>query len=149
MLERFGKFAATIVLARRPREEGVRTEGRGDSSPSDDWRKRGLPPFPLQFRFPWGGGLQGQRGDRLAHVMEQGASATCGPGDCPSGFRTAAEDAIGAAFAGGPVALAYSRFDERTRASAHQDYLTSIEGWRRGSEYDWPGEFVIAHGTRE
>lgn len=89
-------------------------------------------------------------GDRLAHVMEQG-----GLGDVRAERLSvrlpyaSAEDAIGAAFAGGPVALAYSRFDERTRASAHQDYLTSIEGWRRGSEYDLPGEFVIAHGTRE
>jgi ubiquinone/menaquinone biosynthesis C-methylase UbiE len=58
-----------------------------------------------------------------------------------------AEEACGAAFAGGPVALAYSRFDERTRAAAHAEYLASIEPWRRGAAYDVPGEFVVCHGT--
>ena len=37
-----------------------------------------------------------------------------------------AEDAIGAAFAGGPVAMAYSRFDDQTRDDAHGEYLDSI-----------------------
>ena len=32
-----------------------------------------------------------------------------------------AEDACGAAFAGGPVALAYSRFDGATRSEAHAE----------------------------
>ncbi|MGE0440168.1 MAG: class I SAM-dependent methyltransferase [Gemmatimonadales bacterium] len=57
-----------------------------------------------------------------------------------------AEDACGAAFAGGPVALAYSRFDETTRAAAHRDYLDSIAEYRRGTGYDIPGEFVIVAG---
>ena len=42
-----------------------------------------------------------------------------------------AEDACGAAFAGGPVALAYSRFDGATRSEAHAEYLTSIEPFGR------------------
>lgn len=88
-------------------------------------------------------------GDRLAHTMEQ------------AGFRDvraerlnvtleyeSADEAIGAAFVGGPVALAYSRFDESTRASAHMDYLASIERWRRGAAYELPGEFVVARGVR-
>jgi hypothetical protein len=54
-----------------------------------------------------------------------------------------ADDAIGAAFAGGPVAMAYSRFDEATRASAHAEYLDSIAAFRRGDGYDIPGEFVV------
>ncbi len=58
------------------------------------------------------------------------------------------EDAIGAAFVGGPVALAYSRFDEETRAGAHADYVRSIEPYRRGTRYEIPGEFVIAGGTK-
>jgi ubiquinone/menaquinone biosynthesis C-methylase UbiE len=57
-----------------------------------------------------------------------------------------AEDAIGAAFAGGPVALAYSRFDESTRESAHAEYLDSIERFRSGSGFRIPGEFVICRG---
>jgi SAM-dependent methyltransferase len=59
-----------------------------------------------------------------------------------------ADDACGAAFAGGPVALAYSRFDEGTRASAHAEYLESIDGWRRGAGYEVPGEFVVARGWK-
>ena len=59
-----------------------------------------------------------------------------------------AEDACGAAFAGGPVALAYSRFDTATRESAHAEYLASIEPWRSGSGYDVPGEFVVVRGLR-
>ncbi len=56
--------------------------------------------------------------------------------------------ALGAAFLGGPVALAYSRFDDATKASAHDDYLASIAPYREGSGYRVPGEFVIAAGRR-
>ncbi len=54
-----------------------------------------------------------------------------------------AEDACGAAFAGGPVALAYSRFDEKTREEAHAEYLTSIRPYLKDGVYDIPGEFVV------
>lgn len=59
-----------------------------------------------------------------------------------------ADDACGAAFAGGPVALAYARFDETTRAEVHAEYLTSIAAWRQGDGYEIPGEFVVASGVR-
>jgi ubiquinone/menaquinone biosynthesis C-methylase UbiE len=59
-----------------------------------------------------------------------------------------ADEACGAAFAGGPVALAYSRFDAATRELAHAAYLDSIAPWRRGDGYEVPGEFVIAGGVR-
>lgn len=59
------------------------------------------------------------------------------------------EDACGAAFAGGPVALAYSRFDDKTRDEAHRDYLDSIEPFRNGNGYEIPGEFVVAIGRKE
>jgi hypothetical protein len=49
---------------------------------------------------------------------------------------------------GGPVALAYSRFDDATREEAHAEYLTSIEPYRNGKRYEIPGEFVIARGER-
>jgi len=55
-----------------------------------------------------------------------------------------AESALGAAFAGGPVALAYSKFDETTRDQAHTEYLESIEAYRDGDGYVIPGEFVVA-----
>jgi SAM-dependent methyltransferase len=58
------------------------------------------------------------------------------------------EAAIGAAFAGGPVALAYSRFDDRMREEAHAEYLASIEEWRAGDGYAIPGEFVVASGVK-
>lgn len=59
-----------------------------------------------------------------------------------------AEDAAGAAFDGGPVALAVSRFDESTRAAAQAEYLASIEAWRSGDAYDVPGEFVVTSARR-
>ena len=59
-----------------------------------------------------------------------------------------ADEALAAAFAGGPVALAYSRFDEPTRASAHGDYLASIAPFADGGGYLIPGEFVVARGRR-
>ena len=55
-------------------------------------------------------------------------------------------DAIGAAFVGGPVAMAYSRFDERTREEAHAEYLESIKRFARGAGYAIPAEFVVARG---
>lgn len=54
-----------------------------------------------------------------------------------------AEDALGAAFAGGPVALAYSRFDDQTKSEAHAEYLESIRNFQVGDEYRIPGEFVV------
>lgn len=58
------------------------------------------------------------------------------------------EQALGAAFRGGPVALAHSRFDEATRQSAYTDYLDSIAGFANGVGYRIPGEFVIASARR-
>lgn len=59
-----------------------------------------------------------------------------------------AREAVAAAFAGGPVALAYSRFDDLARMEAHAEYLASIEPYRRGRGYDLPGEFVVARGLK-
>lgn len=56
--------------------------------------------------------------------------------------------AADAAFVGGPVALAYSRFDEPTRASARADYLASIAQYHDGRHYRIPGEFVVARADR-
>jgi ubiquinone/menaquinone biosynthesis C-methylase UbiE len=57
-----------------------------------------------------------------------------------------ADEAIGASFAGGPVALAYSHFDASARESAHAEYLESIAPWREGAGYRVPGEFVVVRG---
>jgi ubiquinone/menaquinone biosynthesis C-methylase UbiE len=59
-----------------------------------------------------------------------------------------AEAALGAAFAGGPVALAYARFDDATREAAHAEYLDSIAAYRDGEGYRIPGEFVVTVGQR-
>lgn len=59
-----------------------------------------------------------------------------------------ADEAADAAFAGGPVAMAYSRFDEDTRRSARADYIASIAPYRIGHGYAIPGEFVVARGER-
>jgi ubiquinone/menaquinone biosynthesis C-methylase UbiE len=59
-----------------------------------------------------------------------------------------ADDAVGAAFAGGPVALAHSRFEDHVREQAHAEYLASIDPFRNGSVYGIPGEFVVTFGRR-
>ena len=56
--------------------------------------------------------------------------------------------ACDAAFLSGPVALAYSRFDEATRLSVRAEYLASLEPWRDGERFEIPGTFVIAFGQR-
>ena len=60
-----------------------------------------------------------------------------------------AEAALTAAFAGGPVALAYSRFDDQTRNEAHAEYLDSIAAFRNSDgRYGIPGEFVVVAGVK-
>jgi len=58
------------------------------------------------------------------------------------------EEALGAAFDGGPVALAASRFSTDDRAAAHAAYLSSIAAYADGSGYRVPGEFVVGSGQR-
>lgn len=58
------------------------------------------------------------------------------------------EEACEAAFAGGPVAMAYSRFDAPTRAAAHAEYLASIATYRANGVYEIPGEFVVTRGHK-
>jgi ubiquinone/menaquinone biosynthesis C-methylase UbiE len=55
-----------------------------------------------------------------------------------------ADDALAAAFRGGPVALAYGRFDDATKEAVHAEYLGSIAAYRTGDGYRIPGEFVVA-----
>jgi ubiquinone/menaquinone biosynthesis C-methylase UbiE len=59
-----------------------------------------------------------------------------------------ADDALGAAFVGGPVAMAYSHFSQQTRLEAHTEYLESIAPFKKGGSYEIPGEFVVARGVR-
>ena len=57
-------------------------------------------------------------------------------------------DVLSAAFEGGPVAMAYGRFDDATRAEAHRDYLETIADFRDGDGYRIPGEFVVVRGEK-
>lgn len=59
-----------------------------------------------------------------------------------------AADALTAAFEGGPVAMAYDRFDPPTREAAHREYLETISDFRVGDGYRIPGEFVVVRGVR-
>jgi ubiquinone/menaquinone biosynthesis C-methylase UbiE len=59
-----------------------------------------------------------------------------------------AEQACGAAFAGGPVALAYNKFSNEEKEEAHKEYLLSIDQYKRGEGYEVPGEFVLALGFK-
>lgn len=58
------------------------------------------------------------------------------------------QQACDAALLGGPVALAYSRFDEPTRAQVCADYLAALEPYRAGGGYRVPAEFVVGRGVR-
>jgi ubiquinone/menaquinone biosynthesis C-methylase UbiE len=59
-----------------------------------------------------------------------------------------AEEALGAAFAGGPVALAYHKFSDAVKEEVHRDYLASISAYKKGEGYEIPGEFVVAKAIR-
>lgn len=54
-----------------------------------------------------------------------------------------------AAFDGGAVALAYQKFDEQTKEDVHNEYLASIEPYRKNESYQIPGEFVVVKGMKE
>ena len=60
-----------------------------------------------------------------------------------------AEEACGAAFAGGPVALAYFKFDDSVKEQVHTEYLDSIKQHSQSNGYEVPGEFVITIGFRK
>jgi len=59
------------------------------------------------------------------------------------------EEACDAAFVGGPVALAWSRFDPVTRGRVRAKYLAAISSWRQpDGGYRIPGEFVVVVAAR-
>ena len=53
-----------------------------------------------------------------------------------------------AALAGGPVALAWSRFDAATRARVRTRYLDAVAPWREGAAYRLPAQFVLVAAQR-
>jgi hypothetical protein len=58
------------------------------------------------------------------------------------------DEACGAAFEGGPVALPYNKFSEQIKREVHTEYLDSIKPFKHGSRYAVPGEFVVAVGYK-
>ncbi len=86
-------------------------------------------------------------GDALRITMEQAGFGSVQVDRIATELEyDSADDACGAVFAGGPVALAYSRFDDTITAEVHREYLDSISQWKHGQGYRVPGEFVIAQG---
>lgn len=53
-----------------------------------------------------------------------------------------------AAFAGGPVALAWSRFNSTMRERVQSRYLEAMEPWRNGASYRVPAEYLILVAQR-
>ena len=58
------------------------------------------------------------------------------------------EEACDASFLGGPVSMAYSRFDDETKKEARIEYVKSIEKYKTAEGYEIPGEFVICSGIK-
>jgi ubiquinone/menaquinone biosynthesis C-methylase UbiE len=97
---------------------------------------------PLFFRF-------GQ-GDALAQLCLQENFALVESRRIDTKLNYSDLDAAcAAAFIGGPVALAWSRFDEPTRARVCARYKEAIEPWRNHHTYQIPGEFVIVSTIAE
>ncbi len=53
-----------------------------------------------------------------------------------------ADEACDAMFIAGPAALAWSRFDDATRARVRARYLGAIDAWRGEAGYELPAKFV-------
>jgi ubiquinone/menaquinone biosynthesis C-methylase UbiE len=63
--------------------------------------------------------------------------------------HASADEACNAAFVGGPVALAWSRFDAATRSRVRARYVQAIAPWRQADGgYRLPSEFVIVSAVR-
>ena len=58
------------------------------------------------------------------------------------------EEACGAAFLGGPVALAYSKFSDDVKKEVNKEYIESIKSFKKTDGYHVPGEFVVAIGFK-
>lgn len=88
-------------------------------------------------------------GDAMEAAMEEAGFEDLGAERIDTVLEYDSEDeALGAAFLGGPVAMAYSRFDDDTKAEVHAEYLESIAPHRDGAGYRIPGEFVVVRGVK-
>jgi ubiquinone/menaquinone biosynthesis C-methylase UbiE len=88
-------------------------------------------------------------GDRLASLFRRAGLTEVATETVDARLEwRSADEACGAAFVGGPAALAHSRFDLPTRLAAYREYLESIDEWRTGAGYAVPGEFVVVSGRK-
>ena len=89
------------------------------------------------------------KGDALAEACAQAGFTSIAVHRLQTTLQHANEDeACRAAFVGGPVAMAWNRFSDATRAAARSRYLEGIAEWRQADgRYAMPGEFVIAIAT--
>jgi SAM-dependent methyltransferase len=96
---------------------------------------------PLFFRL-------GQ-GDALARLCsEAGATGLQTERIGTTLHYASGDEACRAAFAGGPVALAWSRFGDEARERACARYLDALAPWRSGAGYAVPAEFVLVSGRK-
>lgn len=96
---------------------------------------------PMFFRLGGGDTLRSAlAGAGLQRVHTERVSTTIDYAD--------ATTACDAAFEGGPVALAYGRFDAATRTSVRAEYVASLQRWARADGFAVPGEFVLGMGER-
>jgi hypothetical protein len=58
------------------------------------------------------------------------------------------DEACGAAFLGGPVALAYSKFSDDVKKEVFKEYIDSLKSFKETDGYHVPGEFVVAIGFK-
>ena len=91
---------------------------------------------PLFFRL-------GQRGTLARACVDAGFESVRAQRITTTLGYASADEACEAAFVGGPVALAWSRFDAAVRERVQQRYIDSIAPWRDGAAYRVPGEFVV------
>jgi ubiquinone/menaquinone biosynthesis C-methylase UbiE len=88
-------------------------------------------------------------GRALAWQMENAGFTSVSDERLSTELPYADEDAAAdAAFVGGPVALAYSRFEEDVRSEVRAEYVASISAYRSDEGYRIPGEFVVAAGVK-
>ena len=96
---------------------------------------------PLFFRLGEKGALAHLCADAKFEAIEQRRIA-------PTLSYADADEACNAAFVGGPVALAWSHFDDEVRSRVCARYVEAIEPWRANQGYGIPGEFVIVSAER-
>ena len=86
-------------------------------------------------------------GDTLAHCFEAAGFTDVRTERLTAVLHFADDDeACDAAFLGGAVALAYTRFDDATRGAVRAEFLASLTPYRDRDGYHVPGEFVIVAG---